>query len=149
MIEEWKCGFMDEAVKNYMKEIGKYQTFSQEEEVELMKLIEKGKKEKEKENPDQKVIVAGEEARQKMINHNLRLVPYILGKKDINNSSYSDKIQIGSLGLMNAVDTFDYTKGCKFSTYATKLIRQALWNESANLNYQIKIPAPIRRRIKN
>lgn len=112
-------------VKVYMKEIGKYPLLSYKEEVEICKEIVNGSK----------------EAEDKLIESNLRLVVSI-AKGYVSNTSISflDLIQEGNIGLMKAVKKFDYTKGFKFSTYATYWIRQAISRAIADQSRTIRIP---------
>lgn len=112
-------------VKIYMKQIGRYPLLTYAEEVEICK-----------------AIVAGDAAAtNKLIESNLRLVVSI-AKKYVNNTSISflDLIQEGNIGLMKAVEKFDYTKGFKFSTYATYWIRQSINRAIADQSRTIRIP---------
>lgn len=115
---------VDDSVQMYLKEIGRVELLKYEEEVELAKRIENG----------------DEEAKRKLIDANLRLVVNI-AKKYINRGiDILDLIQEGSLGLMKAVDKFDYKKGYKFSTYATWWIRQAISRAIADQSRTIRVP---------
>ena len=98
---------MNDSFQSYLKEIGQYQLLKYDEEVELAKRIEKG----------------DQTAKDKMINSNLRLVVSIAKKYHNAGMHTLDLIQEGNLGLIKAVDKFDYPKGFKFSTYATWWIR--------------------------
>jgi RNA polymerase primary sigma factor len=111
-------------VKMYLQEIGKIQLLTREEEVELAKGVVQGDL----------------EAREKLINANLRLVVSIAKKYIGRGLSFLDLIQEGNLGLMKAVEKFDYTKGYKFSTYATWWIRQAITRAIADQARTIRIP---------
>lgn len=116
-----------DSVKIYLKEIGKVPLLKAEEEQELAKAIERGGEE-------------GIWAKEKLINANLRLVVNI-AKNFINGGmQLLDLIQEGNLGLMKAVDKFDYTKGFKFSTYATWWIRQAITRAIADQARTVRIP---------
>ncbi|MCL4399952.1 sigma-70 family RNA polymerase sigma factor [Patescibacteria group bacterium] len=117
---------LPDAVQMYLKEIGKTPLLTSAEEKELAKRIEKG----------------DESARKKLIQANLRLVVSI-AKRYANRSqrlSILDLIQEGNIGLSRAVDKFDYTKGFKFSTYATWWIRQAVTRALADYSRTIRIP---------
>ncbi|HFL3828599.1 TPA: sigma-70 family RNA polymerase sigma factor, partial [Clostridioides difficile] len=111
-------------VKMYLKEIGKVPLLTRDEEVELAKMIELG----------------DEAAKRKLAEANLRLVVSIAKKYIGRGMSFLDLIQEGNLGLMKAVEKFDYTKGYKFSTYATWWIRQAITRAIADQGRTIRIP---------
>jgi len=115
---------INDSVKIYLKEIGKYQLLKPEEEPILAKRILEG----------------DEEAKQELINANLRLVVNIAKHYGGRGLSFLDLIQEGNLGLMKAVDKFDYTKGFKFSTYATWWIRQSITRAIADQARTIRIP---------
>ena len=115
---------INDSVKIYLKEIGKYPLLKPEEEPILAKKIEEG----------------DEEAKQKLINANLRLVVNIAKHYVGRGMLFLDLIQEGNLGLMKAVEKFDYTKGFKFSTYATWWIRQAITRAIADQARTIRIP---------
>ena len=101
-------GSADDSVKMYLKDIGKVPLLSAEKEVELAKLMEQG----------------DEMAKATLSEANLRLVVSIAKRYVGRGMQFLDLIQEGNLGLMKAVEKFDYTKGFKFSTYATWWIRQ-------------------------
>ena len=114
----------DDAVRMYLKEIGKVPLLTGAEERELAICMEQG----------------DEEAKKKLCESNLRLVVSI-AKRYLNRGlSFLDLIQEGNLGLIKAVDKFDYTKGYKFSTYATWWIRQAITRSIADQARTIRIP---------
>lgn len=114
----------DDAVRMYLKEIGKVPLLTGAEERELAIRMEQG----------------DEEAKKKLCESNLRLVVSI-AKRYLNRGlSFLDLIQEGNLGLIKAVDKFDYTKGYKFSTYATWWIRQAITRSIADQARTIRIP---------
>ena len=115
---------INDSVKIYLKEIGKYALLKPDEEPILAKKIEEG----------------DEEAKQKLINANLRLVVNIAKHYVGRGMLFLDLIQEGNLGLMKAVEKFDYTKGFKFSTYATWWIRQAITRAIADQARTIRIP---------
>ena len=108
----------------YLKEIGKYPLISQEEEVDLFIKIANG----------------NDYAREKVINSNLRLVVNIAKHYHPPQMSLQDLIQEGSIGLMRSIEKFDYTKGFKFSTYATWWIKQAITRAIADQSRTMRIP---------
>ena len=115
---------VDDPVRMYLKEIGKIPLLTAQEEVEIAKRMEAG----------------DELAKKELAEANLRLVVSI-AKRYINRGmSFLDLIQEGNLGLMKAVEKFDYTKGFKFSTYATWWIRQAITRSIADQARTIRIP---------
>ena len=111
-------------VRMYLKEIGKVDLLTKEEEIELAKRMEAG----------------DEFAKQELAEANLRLVVSIAKKHIGRGMSFLDLIQEGNLGLIKAVEKFDYTKGYKFSTYATWWIRQAITRAIADQARTIRIP---------
>lgn len=115
---------IEDSVKIYLKDIGKFQLLTPEEETELAIKMEQG----------------DAEAREKLINSNLRLVVSIAKKYSGRGMQLLDLINEGNLGLMKAVEKFDYTKGFKFSTYATWWIRQAITRAIADQARTIRIP---------
>ena len=133
------------ATSFYLSKIGQYKILTKEEEVALGKLMEEGKKAEaallSDPNDDLKSIKkAGEEAREKLINCNLKLVVSIARhymRKDV---PFSDLIQYGNAGLISAVDKFDYKKGYKFSTYATWWIKQSIFRGISSIKNQIIVP---------
>ncbi len=115
---------INDSVKMYLKEIGKYDLLKPEEEPILAK----------------KILEGDQEAKERLINCNLRLVVNIAKHYVGRGMQFLDLIQEGNLGLMKAVDKFDYTKGYKFSTYATWWIRQAITRAIADQARTIRIP---------
>lgn len=115
---------VDDPVRMYLKEIGKVPLLSAQEEIELAKRMEAG----------------DEEAKQKLCEANLRLVVSIAKKYVGRGMLFLDLIQEGNLGLIKAVDKFDWKKGYKFSTYATWWIRQAITRSIADQARTIRIP---------
>ncbi|HRR36507.1 MAG TPA: sigma-70 family RNA polymerase sigma factor, partial [Clostridia bacterium] len=115
---------VDDPVRMYLKEIGKVPLLTVEEEIELAKGIEAG----------------DEECKRKLAEANLRLVVSIAKRYVGRGLQFLDLIQEGNLGLIKAVDKFDYTKGFKFSTYATWWIRQAITRSIADQARTIRIP---------
>lgn len=119
-------GRSHDSIQIYLKEIGQYELLTQAQEIELAKRIEKG----------------DEEAKNLLARANLRLVVSIAKKYTGRSPDLTllDLIQEGSLGLFKAVEKFDYTKGFKFSTYATWWIRQAITRALADQSRTIRIP---------
>ena len=115
---------VDDPVRMYLKEIGKVPLLSADEEIELAKRMEQG----------------DEEAKKRLCEANLRLVVSIAKRYVGRGMLFLDLIQEGNLGLIKAVDKFDYTKGYKFSTYATWWIRQAITRSIADQARTIRIP---------
>jgi RNA polymerase primary sigma factor len=116
-----------DALQLFLNEMGKYRLLTAEEEVELAKRIERGDR----------------EAKDLMINSNLRLVVSIAKRYQGHGLSLLDLIQEGIIGLIRAVEKFDWRKGFKFSTYATWWIRQAVQRGVANKARDIRIPVHI------
>jgi RNA polymerase primary sigma factor len=116
-----------DALQLFLNEMGKYKLLTAEEEVELAKRIERGDK----------------KAKDLMINSNLRLVVSIAKRYQGHGLSLLDLIQEGIIGLIRAVEKFDWRKGFKFSTYATWWIRQAVQRGVANKAREIRIPVHI------
>ena len=115
---------IDDQVRMYLREIGRIPLLSYEEELELAK----------------RVLDGDEEAKQKLAESNLRLVVSIAKKYVGRGMLFLDLIQEGNMGLIKAVEKFDYTKGYKFSTYATWWIRQAITRAIADQARTIRIP---------
>ncbi|MBE6781529.1 MAG: RNA polymerase sigma factor RpoD [Ruminococcaceae bacterium] len=115
---------LDDPVKVYLREIGRVPLLSSEEEIQLAILINEG----------------DEKAKQRLTEANLRLVVSIAKKYVGRGMYFLDLIQEGNVGLIKAVDKFDYTKGFKFSTYATWWIRQAITRAIADQARTIRIP---------
>ena len=113
---------IDDPVKMYLKEIGALPLLTSEEEIVLAKTVEAGMRADAL--PEEKE--AAREAKKELADRNLRLVVSIAKKYLGRGLQFLDLIQEGNLGLLKAVDKFDYTKGYKFSTYATWWIRQAI-----------------------
>ncbi|MGF7185515.1 RNA polymerase primary sigma factor [Desulfitispora alkaliphila] len=115
---------IDDPVRMYLKEIGRVPLLSAEEEIDLAKRMEQG----------------DEEAKRRLAESNLRLVVSIAKRYVGRGMLFLDLIQEGNLGLIKAVEKFDYTKGYKFSTYATWWIRQAITRAIADQARTIRIP---------
>ncbi len=145
----------DDPVRMYLKEIGKVNLLSSEEEIELAQAMDAGNAAKSQleeleaageEIPDEvrtelnRAIKKGERAKQRLAEANLRLVVSIAKRYVGRGMQFLDLIQEGNLGLIKAVEKFDYTKGYKFSTYATWWIRQAITRAIADQARTIRIP---------
>ena len=115
---------IDDPVRMYLREIGKIPLLTYDEELDLAK----------------KILTGDEEAKQKLAESNLRLVVSIAKKYVGRGMLFLDLIQEGNMGLIKAVEKFDYTKGYKFSTYATWWIRQAITRAIADQARTIRIP---------
>ncbi len=118
----------DDPVRMYLKEIGKIPLLTSEEEIELARQIEEGDEETQK------------KAKERLVEANLRLVVSIAKRFNGRGMQLLDLIQEGNLGLIKAVEKFDYRKGYKFSTYATWWIRQAVTRAIADQSRTIRIP---------
>ena len=115
---------VNDSVKIYLKEIGKVPLLNAQQEIDLA----------------QRIIAGDEDAKQELINANLRLVISIAKRYAGRGMPFLDLIQEGNMGLIKAVEKFDYTKGFKFSTYATWWIRQAITRAIADQARTIRIP---------
>jgi len=122
---------MDDSMKLYLHEIGSIPLLTAEQEVEIAKKIESG----------------DVQARDQLISANLRLVVSIAKRYLGRGLSVEDLIQNGNIGLMKAVEKFDYTKGYKFSTYATWWIRQAITRSVADQGRLVRIPVHMNEKI--
>lgn len=127
---------IDDPVKMYLKEIGALPLLTSEEEIVLAKIVEAGMRADAL--PEEKE--AAREAKKELADRNLRLVVSIAKKYLGRGLQFLDLIQEGNLGLLKAVDKFDYTKGYKFSTYATWWIRQAITRAIADQARTIRVP---------
>ena len=142
----------EDLVRLYLTDIGQYPLLTKEGEVELAKKIEEGLKAEEKTKANSakltpteirklKVIIRrGSKAERTFVQSNLRLVVSIAKKYQASGLPLLDLIQEGNLGLMHAVEKFDWRKGFKFSTYATWWIRQAITRGIANTGRTIRLP---------
>lgn len=119
---------MKTSFRDYLKQIGKFDLLTAEEELEL------GRRIKEENDPV---------AREKLINHNLRLVVTIAKKYQNEHFTIEDLVQEGNLGLITAVERYDYTLGYRFSTCAAPWIRQAISKAIADKGRNIRVPAHI------
>ncbi|MBA8825685.1 RNA polymerase primary sigma factor [Saccharopolyspora lacisalsi] len=144
-----------DSVRAYLKQIGKVALLNAEEEVELAKRIEAGlyasERLRQAEEADEKpplqmrrdlrwIVRDGERAKSHLLEANLRLVVSLAKRYTGRGMAFLDLIQEGNLGLIRAVEKFDYTKGYKFSTYATWWIRQAITRAMADQARTIRIP---------
>jgi RNA polymerase primary sigma factor len=145
------AGATADPVKDYLKQIGKVPLLNAEQEVELAKRIEAGLFAEEKLNSGEKltpklrkefdwIAEDGRRAKNHLLEANLRLVVSLAKRYTGRGMLFLDLIQEGNLGLIRAVEKFDYTKGYKFSTYATWWIRQAITRAMADQARTIRIP---------
>ncbi|MGI8993737.1 MAG: sigma-70 family RNA polymerase sigma factor, partial [Nocardioidaceae bacterium] len=145
------AGATADPVKDYLKQIGKVPLLNAEMEVELAKRIEAGLFSEEKLARDVKISAKmldelgwisedGRRAKNHLLEANLRLVVSLAKRYTGRGMLFLDLIQEGNLGLIRAVEKFDYTKGYKFSTYATWWIRQAITRAMADQARTIRIP---------
>lgn len=145
------AGATADPVKDYLKQIGKVALLNAEQEVELAKRIEAGLFAEEKLNSGEKIDMKlkrelwwiaqdGKKAKNHLLEANLRLVVSLAKRYTGRGMLFLDLIQEGNLGLIRAVEKFDYTKGYKFSTYATWWIRQAITRAMADQARTIRIP---------
>jgi RNA polymerase primary sigma factor len=154
--QEADAGISTDLVRAYLKEIGKVALLNAEQEVELAKRIEaglfaaeklrqadagKGRKLSKQMRRDLDWLSAdGQRAKDHLLEANLRLVVSVAKRYTGRGMAFLDLIQEGNLGLIRAVEKFDYTKGYKFSTYATWWIRQAITRAMADQARTIRIP---------
>ncbi|WP_088818273.1 RNA polymerase sigma factor [Kytococcus aerolatus] len=145
------AGATADAVKDYLKQIGKVALLNAEQEVDLAKRIEAGLFAEQKLNSGEKIDAKlkrelwwiasdGKNAKNHLLEANLRLVVSLAKRYTGRGMLFLDLIQEGNLGLIRAVEKFDYTKGYKFSTYATWWIRQAITRAMADQARTIRIP---------
>ncbi len=145
-----ETGISADLVRAYLKEIGKVPLLTAEQEVDLSQRIEAGLFARQKLQDStltpsvrrdlQWLVTDGEKARQHLLEANLRLVVSIAKRYLGRGMLFLDLIQEGNLGLIRAVEKFDYTKGFKFSTYATWWIRQAISRAMADQARTIRVP---------
>jgi RNA polymerase primary sigma factor len=145
------AGATADPIKDYLKQIGKVALLNAEQEVELAKRIEAGLFAEERLNSGEKLETKGKRemlwiaedgrrAKNHLLEANLRLVVSLAKRYTGRGMQFLDLIQEGNLGLIRAVEKFDYTKGYKFSTYATWWIRQAITRAMADQARTIRIP---------
>ena len=141
----------EDSVQMYLREIGEVELLTAAEEVTLAKQIEAGRKAEqqlqaeayqswEERSTLERWVAYGNDARRKLTQANLRLVVSVAKKYIGNHMSFMDLIQEGNIGLMRAVEKFDYRKGNRFSTYATWWIRQAVTRSIAEQSRTIRLP---------
>ncbi|MDB2392196.1 sigma-70 family RNA polymerase sigma factor [Acidimicrobiaceae bacterium] len=141
----------EDLVRLYLTDIGQYPLLTKDDEVRLAQLIEKGAAARAELDSDEKPTAArkrelrrhlrsGDDAERTFVQSNLRLVVSIAKKYQASGLPLLDLIQEGNLGLMHAVEKFDWRKGFKFSTYATWWIRQAITRGIANTGRTIRLP---------
>jgi RNA polymerase sigma factor (sigma-70 family) len=139
-------GVASDLVRAYLNRIGRTKLLTAEQEVELAKRVEAGLMaahllENGADDPDLKLVAAdGRAAKDHLLEANLRLVVSLAKRYTGRGMAFLDLIQEGNLGLIRAVEKFDYTKGYKFSTYATWWIRQAITRAMADQARTIRIP---------
>jgi len=141
---------LDDPVRMYLQEIGQVALLTAAEEVMLAKEMEAGHAARARLNAEplgrveryecDRLVEIGKDARRRLIQANLRLVVSIAKKYTSYGLTMMDLIQEGNIGLMRAVEKFDYTKGHKFSTYATWWIRQAITRAIADQSRTIRLP---------
>jgi len=124
-VEDRKTAIADDSVKIYLQQIGRVPLLTTDEEIEVAKIIQESN---------------SREAKEKLVNANLRLVVSIAKKYIGRGLSFLDLIQEGNMGLMRAAEKFDYSKGYKFSTYATWWIQQAITRGIADKSRTIRLP---------
>ena len=148
----------EDPIALYLKEISRIPLLSGKEEVELAKAIERGQEAKQQLTEDmhltpqsrlhlQDLVEKGLEARRKLIESNFRLVVSIAKKYVGHGVSFMDLIQEGNIGLIKAVEKFEYQRGFKFSTYATWWIRQAVSRALSDQGRTIRVPVHMGERI--
>jgi RNA polymerase sigma factor (sigma-70 family) len=141
----------DDSIRQYLVEIGRYELLTKDDEAELAQAIEKGIAAQNRLQSEEdlstdvrheleQIITDGEAARVRFINANLRLVVSISKRYQKSGLPLLDLVQLGNLGLMHAVEKFDWRKGFKFSTYATWWIRQAAQRGIADTARTIRMP---------
>jgi len=148
----------DDTVSLYLNEMDRVALLTREQEVTLAKKMEAGRIAREKlidlvDNPDEiqslkQTIEEGQNAREHLIKANIRLVVNIAKKYRQYSSSFLDLIQAGNEGLIRAVDKFDYTKGNRFSTYATWWIRRSVLRHLNQKERTIRLPNYLSTRIR-
>lgn len=126
----------DDILQLYLKDIGKYKLLKRDDERELGRIIKTGRKKE------------ADYAKKKLIQANLRLVVSIAKKYVGHGILFMDLVQEGSLGLIKAAEKFDYTKGFKFSTYATWWVKQAIVRSIANNSRTIRVPVYMADKIR-
>ena len=140
----------EDLLRLYLEDIGRYALLTKEDEVRLARLIEAGREARaalgagglraRRRRELEQAACDGEQASRAFVNANLRLVVSIAKRYQVSGVPLLDLIQEGNLGLIHAVEKFDWRKGFKFSTYATWWIRQAMQRGIANTSRTIRLP---------
>jgi len=147
----------DDSISLYLNEMDRVPLLTREEEVQLSKLIEAGSAARQRmldiEDPNEievlkETVKNGKDAREHLIKANIRLVVNISKKYRRYSSSFLDLIQAGNVGLIRAVDKFDYTRGNRFSTYATWWIRRSVLRHLNQKERTIRLPNYLSTRIR-
>jgi len=143
---------MNDPVRTYLREIGRVPLLKAEEEVQLAQIMERGRQERQRAErlkviPNRKYLDAADEAQRRLTEANLRLVVSVAKKYRDRGVNLLDLIQEGNIGLLRAVEKFDYTKGYKFSTYATWWIRQGVTRAIADQARTIRLPIHMNEKI--
>ncbi len=153
-LDELPPGLTTDPVRQYLREIGRVPLLTAEQEVELAKRIEAGVFAAEKLSAEpalpaplrrelELVVLDGQRAKRQLIEANLRLVVSIAKRYVGRGMPFLDLVQEGNLGLIRAVEKFDYTRGYKFSTYATWWVRQAVTRALADQSRTIRVPVHV------
>ena len=140
--------YVDDAMRMYLRELGRVPLLTAEQEVFLAQRIKRAMRERSRAaslgiRPDQAALLAGEEARHRFVEANLRLVVSIAQKYVGRGISLADLIQEGNTGLIQAVEKFDATKGFRFSTYASWQIRHTIVRALENQGRTIRLPVHV------
>jgi RNA polymerase sigma factor (sigma-70 family) len=130
----------EDLVRLYLTDIGQYPLLTKDDEVRLAQAIEGGTEARGEMEVRARELTAANDAQRTFVQSNLRLVASIAKKYQASGLPLLDLIQEGNLGLMHAVEKFDWRKGFKFSTYATWWIRQAITRGIANTGRTIRLP---------
>ncbi len=153
-LDELSPGLVTDPVRQYLREIGRIPLLTAEQEVDLAKRIEAGVFAAEKLSAERAlppplrrelelVALDGQRAKRQLIEANLRLVVSIAKRYVGRGMPFLDLVQEGNLGLIRAVEKFDYTRGYKFSTYATWWVRQAVTRALADQSRTIRVPVHV------
>jgi len=148
----------DDSIGLYFAEMGSVPLLTYEEEVELAKRLERGREAQERLSRNghdsrkkvrlERLIEQGQKARQQLIEANTRLVVSVAKRYREHGAPFLDLIQAGNLGLIRATDKFDYRRGCKFGTYATWWIRQAVTRTLSQQERTIRLPVHMGDRMR-
>ncbi|MBX5456288.1 MAG: sigma-70 family RNA polymerase sigma factor [Thermogemmatispora sp.] len=132
----------------YKREIGRTRQLSAEEVTALARQMERAREERKKAHPDPYILAQGEEAKRQLIESNLRLVVSIARRYVGLGMDLMDLVQEGNIGLIHAIEKFDYRRGYKFSTYATWWIKRAMSHALAKQAHTIRVPLYKREELK-